>query len=286
MRQNIWSNNHEAPTINEHQQRIENATLAECIRCDRSGEIHKHHEGITQLEKEEFCLRRAVVVMAALAGFAFVGAGHSLILLDDVSTAQMRTILHLFAVLGVASGISLVTFATLWISRRYQLGNQRDHGRRLTMKLLAARLEADSKRATSQSLLLIEDEENDVFFLRRAFSRLGADFNIQVVNDGKEAQRYLQGEGKYADRRNYPAPGVIVCDFKMPQCNGTEFLAWFKGQEEFRNIPFVSLSGPALPDGIQSAKESGATLCLQKDGDFGKTLENAKAIMAAAPPPA
>jgi CheY-like chemotaxis protein len=107
-----------------------------------------------------------------------------------------------------------------------------------------------------------------------------------VVNDGSEAQRYLRGEGKYADRRNYPPPGVIVCDFKMPQCNGVEFLAWFKGQAQFQSIPFVSLSGPALPEEIQSAKASGATLCLEKDGDFAKTLENAKAIIAAAPPPA
>ena len=284
MRRNIWSNNHEASTIHEHQQRIENASLAECIRRDASGEIHKHHENIAQLEKDERCLRRAVVIMAALAGFALVGAGHSFILLDDVSTAQMRTVLHLFAVLGVASGISLIAFATLWIGRRYQLGDQRDYGRRLSMKLLATRLDADSKRAGSQPLLLIEDEKDDAFFLRRAFSRLGADFNIQVVNNGNEAQRYLQGDGKYADRRNYPAPAVIVCDFKMPQCNGMEFLAWFKGQEQFRSIPFVSLSGPALPEEIQSAKESGATLCLQKDGDFAKTLENAKAIIAAAPP--
>jgi CheY-like chemotaxis protein len=284
MRQDIWSNNHEGPTINEHQQRIENATLAECIRRDASGEIHKHHENITQLEKEERCLRGAVVIMAALAGFALVGAGHSLILLDDVSTAQMRTILQTFAVLGVASIISLVTFAILWISRRYQLGDQRDHGRRLSMKLLATRLEAETKRASSQSLLLIEDEENDAFFLRRAFSRLGADFNIQVVNNGHEAKCYLQGDGKYADRRSYPAPGVIVCDSKMPQCNGVEFLAWFTGQEQFRSIPFVSLSGPALPEEIHLAKESGATLCLEKNGDFAKTLENAKAIIAAAPP--
>src|SRR5436190_21953718 len=84
MRQDIWSNNHEGPTINEHQQRMENATLSECIRRDASGEIHTHHEKITQLEREERCLRSAVVIMAALAGFALVGAGHSLILLDDV----------------------------------------------------------------------------------------------------------------------------------------------------------------------------------------------------------
>ncbi|HEY0551383.1 MAG TPA: response regulator, partial [Verrucomicrobiae bacterium] len=126
--------------------------------------------------------------------------------------------------------------------------------------------------------------EDDAFFLRRAFSRLGADFNIQAVTNGHEAQRYLRGDGQFADVRTYPAPAVIVCDFQMPQCNGVEFLAWFREQEQFRHIPFISLSGPALPREVELAKETGATLCLQKDGDFAKTLENAKAILAVAPP--
>jgi CheY-like chemotaxis protein len=286
MIRNIWSNNHEASTLYEHQRRTENAALIECIRCDASGEIHKHYESIDRLEKDERCLRRAAGVMAALAAFALVGAGHTVILLEDVSTAQLRAILLLFAVLGVASAISLFTFTSLWIIRRYQLAEQRDHGRRLTMKLFVARgLNADGKPRSSQPLLLIEDEENDAFFLRRAFARLGADFNIQVVNNGLEAQRYLRGDGKYADRGHYPAPAVIVCDFKMPQCNGVEFLTWFTGQEQFQNIPFISLSGPALPREIRLAKEAGATLCLEKNGNFDKTLENAKAIIAAAPPP-
>lgn len=283
MIRNIWSKHHEAATLHEHQQHTENAARVECIRCDPSGEIHKHYENIDLLEKDDRCLRRAAGIMAALAAFALVGAGHSVVLLDDISTAQMRTILLLFAVLGLGSVISLLTFTSLWIIRRYQLAECRDRGRRLTMKLFAARPDAGTLRRNTQPLLLIEDREDDAFFLQRAFSRLGADFNIQIVNNGHEAQCYLQGDGKYADRGSYPAPAVIVCDFKMPQCNGVELLAWFKEQEQFRHIPFISLSGPALPREIQRAKESGATLCLEKDGDFAKTLENAKAIIAAAP---
>lgn len=195
----------------------------------------------------------------------------------------MRTILLLFAVLGVGSIISFLTFASLWIIRRYQLAEHRDQGRRLTLKLFAARPDARIQRRNT--LLLIEDREDDVFFLRRAFSRLDADFDIQVVNNGHEAQCYLRGDGKYGDGETYPAPAVIVCDFKMPQCNGVEFLAWFKEQEQFRNIPFISLSGPDLPREIHAAKETGATLCLEKDGDFAKTLENAKAILAATSSP-
>jgi CheY-like chemotaxis protein len=220
--------------------------------------------------------------MAVLAGVAFVGAGYSVILLKDVSTGDLRTILQVFTALGLASFISLLTFASLWSIRRHELAEQRDRTRHLVLKLLVARGSADARQLDSPALLLIEDEENDALLLRRAFSRLGARFNFQVVNNGSDAQRYLHGEGKYADRASYPYPAAIVCDFKMPQCNGTEFLTWFNGQEQLGSIPFISLSGPALPEEVQQAKKSGATLCLEKSADFAQTLENARAIIATA----
>ena len=121
MRQDIWSNKRRP-----HHQRTPTANREHELVGVHPPRCHwgdsRTPRRITQLEREERCLRGAVVIMAVLAGLALVGVGHSLILLDDVSTAQMRTILQIFVVLGIASAISLVTFAILWIRRRYQLG--------------------------------------------------------------------------------------------------------------------------------------------------------------------
>jgi hypothetical protein len=117
--------------------------LTQCIRYDDSGEIHKHEEKISQIQKEERCLRRAVWLMAALAGFALVGAGHSFILLEDLPPYKSDAIMQVFGVLGVASLISLLAFAGLLVVRRYQLGEQREQCRRVVMKLLAARIGSD-----------------------------------------------------------------------------------------------------------------------------------------------
>ena len=55
-------------------------------------------------------------------------------------------------------------------------------------------------------ILVVEDDVNDVFLVRRACERSALDVNLQVVNDGIKARDYLAGHGIYADRQLYPQP--------------------------------------------------------------------------------
>ena len=45
------------------------------------------------------------------------------------------------------------------------------------------------------TILLVEDERNDVFLMQRAFGMGSVPVQVQVAHDGREALRYLQGEG-------------------------------------------------------------------------------------------
>ncbi len=80
-------------------------------------------------------------------------------------------------------------------------------------------------------VLLVEDDLNDIFLAKRAFKRAGVPHFLQVVTDGVEAERYLLGEGRYADRRLHPLPSLIVMDIKMPRKTGFEVLEWIKRDE-------------------------------------------------------
>ena len=117
----------------------QNDILAECIRHDDSGELHRAEERIQFAERDERCMRRAMWLMAVLAGLATVGLGYSVILLYEVAPYYTRIINHVFTVIGVASLISLLTFAALWMHRRHCLAARREEVRRLALKLLAAR---------------------------------------------------------------------------------------------------------------------------------------------------
>ena len=50
-------------------------------------------------------------------------------------------------------------------------------------------------------ILLVEDDQNDVFFLQYAFEAAGIPNRLQVVEDGGQAVDYLAGQGQFADRK-------------------------------------------------------------------------------------
>src|ERR1041385_2090392 len=69
-------------------------------------------------------------------------------------------------------------------------------------------------------ILLAEDNETDVLLTRRAFAKANLLNPLHVVSDGEEAIAYLSGEGKYANRSEYPLPDLLLLDLKMPNKNG------------------------------------------------------------------
>ena len=79
------------------------------------------------------------------------------------------------------------------------------------------------------TVLLVEDDLNDIFLVKRAFRTAQIPNPLQVVTDGEEAINYLRGAGKYADRQAHPLPKLIVMDIKMPRRSGFEVLEWVKG---------------------------------------------------------
>jgi CheY-like chemotaxis protein len=119
------------------------------------------------------------------------------------------------------------------------------------------------------TVLLVEDDLNDIFLVKRAFKMAQIRNPLQVVTDGLEAMQYLQGEGKYADREHYPLPRLIVMDIKMPRKSGFEVLEWVKTQQgRLRRIPIVIVSSSDNPTDINRAYELGANAYMVKPVDF------------------
>jgi CheY-like chemotaxis protein len=124
----------------------------------------------------------------------------------------------------------------------------------------------DEKQFT---ILLVEDDLNDIFLVKRAFKVARLQTPLQVVTDGVEAMQYLTGEGKYADRKTFPVPRLIVMDIKMPRVAGFEVLEWMKGNgHPLRRIPIVIVSSSDNPADINRAYELGANAYMVKPMDY------------------
>jgi CheY-like chemotaxis protein len=113
-------------------------------------------------------------------------------------------------------------------------------------------------RERPHSILVAEDDENDVFFLRRALKRLGLPNELIVVADGQQLVDYLSAKGIYAARSAYPLPGLLLLDLKMPRKGGFEVLAWLKSRPDLAELPVVILSSSAQESDIKKARELGA----------------------------
>lgn len=124
-----------------------------------------------------------------------------------------------------------------------------------------------------RTVLLVEDNLDDVLLTRRAFRKAGIPSALQVASDGDEAVAYLAGEGAFADRQAHPLPALMLLDWKLPRRSGREVLQWVRGQGRFATLPVVVLTSSREQEDIEQAYSAGANSYIQKPVLFEKLAE-------------
>ena len=102
---------------------------------------------------------------------------------------------------------------------------------------------------------------------------------VQFVGDGEQALAYLNGEGKYADRKVYPFPGLLLLDIKMPRMNGLEVLAAIRSDPRLKRLVVIFLTSSGQERDIDLAFDLRANSYLMKPGHqeaMGRILETLK----------
>jgi CheY-like chemotaxis protein len=131
----------------------------------------------------------------------------------------------------------------------------------------------------TNNLLVVEDNEDDLFFLRKALERIDIPHSVSVVNDGLAAVAYLSGDGPYADRAQYPLPSLILLDIGLPRLNGHEVLGWIRDQSRFKTLPVIIFSNSPHPNDIHRAYSLGVTSYIIKQDDLKKYSESLKTVL-------
>src|SRR5438094_5246847 len=128
------------------------------------------------------------------------------------------------------------------------------------------------------TILLVEDNEDDILLLERALRNARLANPLKVVKDGEEAIKYLSGDSAYADRTRYPIPFLILLDLRLPKLSGFEVLAWIRDQPELVKLTIVVLTtSDHVPD-VTKAHELGANSYLVKPGTFDELVAMLKRI--------
>jgi two-component system, response regulator len=124
-----------------------------------------------------------------------------------------------------------------------------------------------------KSILLVEDNPDDVELTFRAFRKSNITNHVFAVNDGFEAMDYLFHSGKYSDPVNYPMPALVLLDLKLPKMNGLEVLKEIRKHEATRLLPVVILTSSLEDQDLISSYMNGANSYIRKPVDFNKFME-------------
>ena len=106
-------------------------------------------------------------------------------------------------------------------------------------------------------LLIVDDSEDDRFFLERELKSIPSCGIVGIVYDGEAAIDYLSGAATFANRALFPMPDVMLLDLKMPRMNGFDVLRWLQRQS-LAQLTVIVLSSSMLVEDIHRAKALGA----------------------------
>lgn len=114
------------------------------------------------------------------------------------------------------------------------------------------------------TVLLVENDRDDVDIALRALERSGLDAQVEVARDGLEA---LEALGLETAAASAPPPRVVFLDLKMPRVDGWEVLKRMRAHRHTADVPVVVLSSSDRKEDIQRSYALGANSFLVKRFD-------------------
>jgi len=131
---------------------------------------------------------------------------------------------------------------------------------------------------TSKTILLVEDNPDDVMLTLRAFKRNDMLNPIDVAQDGVEALDFLFARNAYAERVAKPLPALIILDLKLPRLDGLGVLKALRGDERTKLIPVVIMTSSKEEQDLIQGYSLGANSYVRKPVDFAEFVEAARIL--------
>jgi CheY-like chemotaxis protein len=118
------------------------------------------------------------------------------------------------------------------------------------------------------TVLLVENNSDDARLVELAFERAQVTHSLMVLTNALDAMDYLKGKGRYAERRRFPLPKLILLDLGLPRVSGFAMLEQLQLDPVLRDLPVTVLSGSDYMRDVNRAYQLGAKSFLVKPSDF------------------
>lgn len=130
------------------------------------------------------------------------------------------------------------------------------------------------------TVLFVDDSENDMILMRRAFKKGEFRFSQQEVHNGEQAIAYLSGEGVYSDRSKYPLPSLVLMDLNMPMKSGFDVLQWIRTQPHLKRVSVMILTASQREEDVMRSFELGAASFLVKPSNLQALTDMVRSLNA------
>ena len=142
-----------------------------------------------------------------------------------------------------------------------------------------------------RTILLVEDNPDDVLLTLRAFKRSNLLNRIDVARDGIEALDFVFARGNHSGRADKELPALVILDLNLPRLDGLGVLKALRGDDRTRALPVVILTSSKEEQDLHSGYSLGANSYVCKPVDFVEFVEAARTLgvywlLINEPPPA
>jgi CheY-like chemotaxis protein len=130
----------------------------------------------------------------------------------------------------------------------------------------------------SNTVLLIEDNENDAMLMRMALAEVAPTSQIITLPEALSAITYLSGGGIYADRIAHPLPYLVICDLVLPGISGLKLIHWIRNNESLKHLLIIALTGALHAADYAAVYAAGADTFIHKSPNKEETMATLSGI--------
>lgn len=125
----------------------------------------------------------------------------------------------------------------------------------------------------NSSILLVEDDANDQYFISRAFRDVNMPAHLDTVDNGQSAIDFLSSARGRAIKPEKITPWLVLLDLNLPLRSGLEVLRWIRQESLWKTLVVIVLTSSTSDEDMYQAYNSGANAYIIKPSDPSQLRE-------------